>query len=161
MNVIIIGNSGSGKTTLSRRLSEESNMEVKILSLDEVAWNVDQERKPLDESEKLILEFIRSNQFWIIEGCYANLAKIALPFCTELIFLNPGVEVCVKNCLSRPWEPEKFESLDKQNEMLQNLIDWVKCYETRDDEFGLFQHQALFDSFKGQKKLLNNLSSFS
>lgn len=157
MKIVILGNSGSGKSTMAKRLAQEG---AKILSLDDVAWNSGMERKPLLESERLILEFIKANSSWIIEGCYADLAQIALPFCSELIFLNPGVEACVKNCLSRPWESEKFESEEEQNSLLPNLIDWVKEYESREDEFGLQRHRALFDSFNGSKREYMSLEQY-
>jgi hypothetical protein len=36
--------------------------------------------------------------------------------------------------------------------MLDKLIQWVKDYENRDDEFGLKRHRQLFDNFRGRKR---------
>ncbi len=33
-----------------------------------------------------------------------------------------------------------------------NLINWVKDYETRKDEYGLRRHRALYESFAGTKR---------
>jgi hypothetical protein len=119
--------------------------------LDEIAWEEGTERKPLEKSLSLLRRFIENNQRWIIEGCYGDLIEAALPYCTQLRFLNPGVEVCVEHCLSRPWEPEKFSNAEDQQAMLEQLIQWVREYETRDDEYGLRRHRKLFDEFKGSK----------
>ena len=84
--------------------------------------------------------FIRANESWVIEGSYASLSRTALPFCTEFRFLNPGVEACVANCEARPWEQAKYTSPEEQDERLSFLLDWVRGYDARDDEYGLAQH---------------------
>jgi len=97
----------------------------------------------------------------VIEGCYSDLVEAALPHCTELRFLNPGVEVCVEHCLRRPWEPEKFATEAEQNANLENLIQWVREYETRDDEYGLKRHRRVFDAFLGAKREYRSVEDYS
>lgn len=80
----------------------------------------------------------------------------AAAYCTEMIFLNPGVEVCVENCKARPWEPHKYPNPEAQAENLQMLIEWVREYENRDDEFSLREHRQLFDSHIGKKVEYNS-----
>ncbi|GIZ11003.1 hypothetical protein NCCP436_04190 [Pseudomonas sp. NCCP-436] len=80
--------------------------------------------------------------------------------CDELIFLNPGVEICIAHCRARPWEPEKFSSKEEQDENLENLIEWVAAYDTRSDEYGLRRHRALYEAFKGKKCELNHPSEY-
>src|SRR5690606_4473886 len=104
--------------------------------------------------------FIADHESWIIEGCYADIIEAVLHHCDELIFLNPGVDVCIAHCRARPWEPEKFRSPEEQDENLDNLIAWVASYETRDDEHGLNRHRALFDVFSGKKRELNHLRDY-
>ncbi len=147
--LLIIGNSGSGKSTMARHLAAQWGLPV--LPLDTVAWAEGAQRRPLADSRRDLLQFIHDHTGWIMEGCYGSLAETALPHCTELRFLNPGVEVCVANCRARPWEPEKFATPAEQDAMLETLIDWVQQYETRDDEFGLAHHLAIYDSFTGTK----------
>lgn len=149
MRIIIFGNSGSGKSTMARQLVGENN--AALLSLDAIAWQRETIRKPLDESIRELLTFIHAHPQWVIEGCYADLIAPALPFCTELRFLNPGTATCMANCRSRPWEPEKFNTAQAQQAMLDPLIAWVRQYDTRNDEFGHQRHRALFDSFTGPK----------
>lgn len=156
MRIIIFGNSGCGKSTMARRLVGENN--VALLSLDAIAWQRETIRKPLDESIRELLSFIHTHPQWVIEGCYADLIAPALPFCTELRFLNPGTATCIANCRGRPWEPEKFSSAQAQQAMLEPLIAWVRQYDTRDDEFGLRRHRALFDAFTGPKVEFKSMS---
>jgi len=122
------------------------------LSLDSIAWRDKAVRRPRGESIAELKQFVRESDEWIIEGCYGDLAEAALPFCTELRFLNPGVETCVEHCRRRRWEPEKFASAEAQDAMLDYLIEWVRSYETRDDEFGLKSHRRIFDAFDGRKR---------
>ena len=117
---------------MARRLI--GNVTIPRLSLDEIAWDRDARRKPLEESLILLGQFLASNDQWIIEGCYGDLVEAALPHCSERRFLNPGVETCVAHCNRRPWEPLKFSSAEEQNTMLRQLIQWVEDYESRDDE---------------------------
>lgn len=144
--LLILGNSGSGKTTLARTLG------LPHLDLDAVAWAAPGERLALDESVEAIRAFHRAHASWVMEGSYASLARAVLPLCTEFRFLNPGVAACVANCEGRPWEPEKYPSPEAQNERLAFLLDWVRSYDTRDDEYGLAQHRAVFDAFDGPKR---------
>jgi adenylate kinase family enzyme len=158
MRIVILGNSGSGKSTMARHLIQTSG--VPLLCLDEIAWEQGTHRRPIDESIRSLHQFIENNNEWIIEGCYGDLVEAALPFCTELRFLNPGVEVCVEHCRRRQWEPEKFPSQEAQQAMLTHLVEWVRQYETRDDEFGLKYHRRIFTQFKGPKKEYLSLSSY-
>lgn len=68
-----------------------------------------------------------------------------------MIFLNPGIEACAENCATRHWEPHKYPSKEAQDANLRMLIEWVREYQTRDDEFSLKEHRKLFDGHKGKK----------
>lgn len=150
MRIILLGNAGAGKTTMARRIIAGRN--IPRLSLDEIAWGEGTERKSMEESLRELRRFIESNDQWIIEGCYGDLVEAALPYCTELRFLNPGVETCVEHCRRRPWEPEKYPALADQQGMLEPLILWVREYADRDDEYGLKRHRQIFDNFPGPKR---------
>ena len=159
MRVILLGNAGSGKTTMARRLIGARN--IVRLSLDEIAWGHGAQRRSLEESLGLLRDFLSANTEWIIEGCYGDLVEVALPHCTELRFLNPGVETCVAHCASRPWEPSKFSSPSEQQAMLDELLAWVREYETRNDEYGLRRHRKLYDTFSGSKREYTDVASYS
>lgn len=149
--IVIFGNSGSGKSSLATALSGLHG--VAHLDLDTIAWEPTRPgvRDAAEESERALLRFIEGSDGWVIEGCYADLLKLAAAHCTEMIFLNPGVEACVANCKARPWEPHKYESREAQDANLRMLIEWVREYETREDEFSLHEHRRLFDTHAGPK----------
>ncbi|TVQ02604.1 MAG: shikimate kinase [Planctomycetaceae bacterium] len=158
MKVILLGNAGSGKSTLARILMEKQP--IARLSLDEVAFRGGTERRPLQDSIADVKRFIAGNRSWIIEGCYSDIIAPILTDAEELIFLNPGVDTCVEHCRRRPWEPEKFSSAQEQDENLENLIEWVRDYDARNDEYGLRRHRALYESFQGKKQELNQPSQY-
>ena len=158
MKLILLGNAGAGKSTMARRIIDGRN--IPRLSLDEIAWDPGPQRKPLHESLELLNNFLKTNDQWVIEGCYSDLVEAALVQCTELRFLNPGIEVCVAHCHRRPWEPEKFSSAEQQEAMLEQLVLWVKQYETRDDEYGLKRHRKIFEQFAGSKREFTSVISY-
>ncbi len=149
--IVIFGNSGSGKSTLAKKLSNKLNLNY--LDLDTIAWQEVQPtvREILNISINQIEKFIFLSEKWVIEGCYTSLLTVVSQHCDLLIFLNPGIETCVKNCQLRPWEKHKYKSKKEQDDNLTMLINWVKEYETREDEFSLTEHQLFFNSFSGQK----------
>ena len=149
--IVIFGNSGSGKSTLAKELSAKFNLPH--LDLDTLAWNKHSPttRRKITESKKEIDKFIRQNDVWIIEGCYTDLLELVTSFSNKIIFLNPGHDTCIANCKKRPWEPHKYKSLEEQNKNLQMLINWIKQYSIRKDEFSLKAHRNLFDDFEGYK----------
>jgi adenylate kinase family enzyme len=158
MRLILLGNAGAGKSTMARRII--ANASIPRLSLDQIAWEEGPKRRPLDVSLRMLHDFIQSHERWIIEGCYSDLIEAALPFCTELRFLNPGIEVCVAHCYRRPWEPEKYSSPEDQAAALAQLIQWVREYEIRDDACGLKRHREVFDRFAGQKREYTSVEAY-
>ena len=153
--IVIFGNSGAGKSTLAQQLAQSA--ELAHLDLDTLAWlpttpPAVPQRRPLADSARDIAHFTSHHPAWVIEGCYADLLELVLPECSELIFLNPGVEVCVANCRARPWEPHKYASKAEQDANLEMLIQWVRAYDTREDEFSLRAHRRLYKTFNGPKR---------
>lgn len=149
--VIIIGNSGSGKSTLALRLATARRLAH--LDLDTLASKpvMPPVRRPLADSARNVDAFTRANPHWVVEGCYADMLTLVLPVCTLLVFLNPGVEACVHNARSRPWEPHKYASKAAQDANLEMLIGWIKEYDSRTDTLSLGAHRSLYDGFNGDK----------
>lgn len=149
MRIVIIGNSGSGKSTMARALAAEG---AAVLPLDDIAWDPGVVRKPLADSVAALEDFVRRHDAWVIEGCYGDLAAAALAHADELRWLDPGTETCLDHCRRRPWEPDKFPSREAQDAHLAALLEWVREYDERDDEFGRARHAALFEDFAGRKR---------
>lgn len=156
INIVAFGNSGSGKSTLAKKLCASKGLSH--LDLDTLAWNptTPPERKPLVESEGEIAKFIQSHDNWVIEGCYADLLKIALPFSSEIIFMNLPVAACIENARNRPWEPHKYESKEIQDDNLEMLIKWISTYSERNDTFSKTAHSQLYEQYPGKKSMLTN-----
>jgi adenylate kinase family enzyme len=151
MRIAILGNSGSGKSTLARWLVERSD--AALLDLDSVAWEPGQIAVKRSESaaEEDVREFCAASRDWVVEGCYANLTRVALSFDPYLLFLNPGEVRCVSNCISRPWEAHKYSSKAEQDERLPFLLSWVAEYYRRDGDMSLSAHVACFRAYRGKK----------
>jgi hypothetical protein len=169
--IVVFGNSGSGKTTLARVLTSQyglahldldslawdsSGVQVQTMTLDDWVAFVPR-RRSLTESASTIRDFIHEHSEWVIEGCYGDLLEQVLPYASEVRFLNPGVEACIANCRARPWEPEKYPSKEAQDQKLDFLLDWVREYESRADEYSLARHRELFEGFRGPKVELSSL----
>lgn len=150
--IIIFGNSASGKSTLAKELSQKH--QSVHLDLDTLAWlpTDPPQRAPMSESIKTIDEFMLANQNWVIEGCYADLLSHVSKFADQAIFMNLSVEQCQQNAKNRPWEKHKYESKSAQDANLPMLLSWIADYQTRDDEFSLEAHQALYNVFSKNKK---------
>jgi len=147
--ILIFGNSGSGKSTLAAYLAAAHG--IAHLDLDSLAWASPGVRKSFDESAGELRQFLADNAAWVIEGCYGSLIEVAATDCNELHFLNPGVAACLANNLHRPWEPHKYESSAAQDKNLDMLQNWVREYESRDDEYSLQYHRQIFDRYDGEK----------
>lgn len=135
---------------MARGLAEQ--LRIPHLDLDQLAWSSPAVRKSLEESAAEIRAFAAATPNWIAEGCYADLLDLLLPYATEIRFLNPGIETCVMNARARPWEPEKYSCKEDQDARLDFLIDWIRDYEVRTDEYSLARHRRLYDSFNGPKR---------
>ncbi|NJL82507.1 MAG: shikimate kinase [Chloroflexaceae bacterium] len=157
--IVIFGNAGAGKSTLARFYRDCQGLPY--LDLDAIAWRSDQPhlRLPLQQSVAKIQAFISTHPHWVIEGCYGSLLPVAISYCDRLIFLNPGMATCEKNCQQRQWEPHKYASPSEQDQHLNGLLDWVRQYEIREDEFSYGVHRQLFEGFSGNKQELRSNES--
>lgn len=151
MRVLVFGNSGSGKTTYARALAEREGLVH--LDLDSIVWEPNQIAVPRAPAaiRQSLDEFLARHDAWVIEGCYGELVEAAAPRCTELVFLNPGLDACLANNARRPWEPHKYASPEQQDAMLATLRAWVTDYYHRTDSWSYQAHRRIFDAHAGAK----------
>ena len=152
MRVLVFGNSGSGKSRFAHRL--RANHDLRVLDLDTVVWSETECAVFRSDADILrdLSQFVRSVGHWVVEGCYGRWMEYLCPHCTEMVFMNPGEAVCLRNCRARPWEPHKYGTKEKQDAKLSSLLDWVRAYYSRSDDMSLHAHRRLFDSFQGRKR---------
>ena len=154
MRVLIMGNSGSGKSWRARELAQQRRLQH--LDLDTIVFvpGLIAVARPIAHAMADLHAFAKASEEWVVEGCYGDFIEAALPYCTELVFMNPGQEVCLANNRKRAWEPHKYESKEKQDSMLPFLLDWVGKYYERDDACSYRYHRRVFDGFGGDKREL-------
>lgn len=152
MRVLVMGNSGSGKSWHARALATQHGMAH--LDLDTIVFvpGLIAVERPQHEVLADLHAFMAGHDAWVAEGCYGDLMEAALPFCTELVFMNPGREACLANNRKRPWEPHKYASKEKQDSMLPFLLEWVADYYARSDRCSYAWHRRVFDTFAGTKR---------
>ena len=152
MRILVFGNSGSGKSTLARRLAAEHGLAH--LDLDAIVWEPGAiaVQRHADEILASLNAFLSQHARWVIEGCYGELVEAASRQCTELVFLNPGLEACLEHNRRRPWEPHKYASKEQQDRMLDTLQAWVAGYYERQDPWSYHAHRRIFDAFPGRRE---------
>lgn len=151
MKCVVFGNSGSGKSTYARALA--ARFGLAHLDLDSIVWEPGQVAVPR-ASERVQAElqaFLAAHPRWVVEGCYGELVALAAAHCDELVFLNPGLDVCLGNNRRRDWELHKYASREQQDSMLDVLQAWVASYYTREDAWSYRAHRALFEAHVGFK----------
>ena len=154
MRIAIFGNSGSGKSTLAHAFAD--NYGLRALDLDTVAWEPRKIAVPRWQETAIrdVTRFCNTHTDWVVEGCYDRLIAATLPHAPLLLFVEPGVEACLSNCRSRPWEPHKYASKHEQDVKLEFLLAWVAKYYTRQGDLSLAAHRSLFDAYRGPKRKL-------
>jgi hypothetical protein len=158
MRIVILGNAGSGKSTLAKSLARTQRMPM--LDLDTLVWEPDlvAVQRPDELVFADLAQFCRESDDWVIDGCYGDLVEAVLRHRPLLIFLEPGQEVCVANCRTRPWEPHKYRSKQEQDDHLEDLLGWVRSYYDLDGSMSLAGHRAVFDGYAGPKRLVTRLA---
>ena len=151
MRIVILGNAGSGKSTLAKSLARTQRMPW--LDLDTLVWEPD--RVAVQRPDELVFadlaQFCRESDDWVIDGCYGDLVEAVLRHRPMLIFLEPGQDVCVANCRTRPWEPHKYRTKADQDAYLEQLLAWVTEFYERGGSMSQAAHRAVYEGYAGAK----------
>jgi len=156
--VLIIGNSGSGKTWLAKEISTILNQD--IIHLDESFWEPGGFNKK--RPQEVVFEEISDLALrprWIMEGVFGELAEIAVPRATYLMFLDKTWEECEASLKSRGSESSKQMDTMKAEANFQELLIWAGDYWNRDSKSSRAGHEELFHGFVGQKARFTNRKS--
>lgn len=135
---------------LARALA--SDFTTHVLDLDLVFWDTGTVERPSKLRIAEVQKFCREHESWIIEGCYSDLIEASFPWSPELIFMDPGQEVCISNCRRRPYEPHKYRTPEEQDQNLNFLLAWVANYYEREGLMSYRRHNELFNSYNGPKR---------
>lgn len=73
MKIAILGYSGSGKSTLAKRLGELYG--IPVLHLDTVEFLPNREKRELSEKQRIVADFMRDDDGWVIDGNYSKLFR--------------------------------------------------------------------------------------
>lgn len=151
VRALVVGNSGSGKSTYARSLAARHGLV--LLDLDTIVWEPGRIAVPRPSAavSRDLLAFVDREPRWVVEGCYGDLVEAALPYCTRLVFLDPGLAACLANNERRPWEPHKYACKADQDALLPALQAWVADYYTRADACSHRWHRRIFEAFAGEK----------
>lgn len=68
MKIAMLGYSGSGKSTTAALLAEKYS--IPVLFLDTVQFMENWQERPLEDSKRIVADFMASNSSWIIDGNY-------------------------------------------------------------------------------------------
>lgn len=70
MKIAVLGYSGSGKSTLAKFLGVR--YDAPVLYLDAVQFTANWAERDSDEAINIVVEFMKSNERWVIDGNYAK-----------------------------------------------------------------------------------------
>ena len=155
--IVIIGNCGSGKSYLARALA--SGLELPIVHLDSIFWlprGFNAKRSP-EEVEQLLVDF-RSNQSWIVEGVFGELAARFLDLSELLIWLDMPWEVCRSNLQERGSESSKQNDPIQAEESFRALLVWSSEYWSRTNLRSYSGHLSLFTAYDRKKRRFSRRS---
>lgn len=143
MRFVIFGNVGAGKSTLARALAR--HRKLPLLELERLVAAP----RPGPAWVRAQLEaFCTASAGWVVEGRAGHLIQATLVWQPELVFLNPGPVVCLRNCRERHLSAPAGTSR-QLDEQLQRVADY---YRRDADENSLRTHRAIFENYHGTKR---------
>lgn len=100
MKIAIIGYSGSGKSTLAGKLGKKHG--IPVLYLDTVHWLPGWKERCREEKERIVADFLDTNESWVIDGNYTRLwQERRLSEADIIIFMAFNRFACLSRIIKR------------------------------------------------------------
>ncbi len=128
MKIAIMGYSGAGKSTLARRLGELYG--IPVLHLDSVEFLPNWKKRGLPEKQRIVADFMRDNNSWVIDGNYSKLFREErLEQADMIVLLLFNRFACLRRVIGRyrrfkgKTRPDMSDGCDEKLDL--EFIDWV------------------------------------
>ena len=100
MKISIIGYSASGKSTFAQNIGDILN--IPVLHLDKVNFMPNWKERKIEESEKIVLDFIKENNKFVIDGNYYKFAyDLRMKISDKIIFFDFDRFTCLFQACQR------------------------------------------------------------
>lgn len=164
--IIVIGCPGSGKSTMVFKMHDILK-DYAVLHLDK-AYHIDNNtRISSEELLKIIRDFAKNNEKWIIDGNYISSMEERITLADSVILLDIDTNTCIQNAINRSKKartPDMAEGFDVsiikddfldfiakfKNETLPKIMDLYQKYKDK-------KQFVILHNYKEVDEFLNNL----
>ena len=123
MKISIIGYSASGKSTFAKNIGEI--LDIPVLHLDKVNFLPNWEERKVEESEKIVLDFIKkNNDKFVIDGNYSKFAyDLRMKISDKIFFFDFDRFTCLFQAFQR-YNKYKGKVRESMTEGCCEKLDW-------------------------------------
>ena len=123
MKISIIGYSASGKSTFAQNIGEI--LDIPVLHLDKVNFLPNWEERKVEESEKIVLDFIeKNNDKFVIDGNFSKFAyDLRMKISDKIIFFDFDRFTCLFQAFQR-YNKYKGKVRESMTEGCCEKLDW-------------------------------------
>ena len=157
MRISIIGYSSSGKSTLAQNLGNILN--IPVLHLDKVNFLPEWKERNKEESKKIVEDFIKNNDKFIIDGNYIKFVyELRMKLSDKIIFLDFDRITCLFQAFQR-YNKYKGKVRDSMTEGCYEKLDWdfIKwiLFDGRNEE-RINRYNKIIEEYKDKIIILKN-----
>jgi adenylate kinase family enzyme len=157
MRISIIGYSSSGKSTLAQNLGNILN--IPVLHLDKVNFLPEWKERNKEESKKIVEDFIKDNDKFIIDGNYIKFVyDLRMKLSDKIIFLDFDRITCLFQAFQR-YNKYKGKVRDSMTEGCYEKLDWdfIKwiLFDGRNEE-RINRYNKIIEEYKDKIIILKN-----
>ena len=164
--IIVIGCPGSGKSTMVFKM-QDILKDYAVLHLDKVYHIDNNTRISSEELLKIIRDFAKNNEKWIIDGNYISSMEERITLADSVILLDIDTNTCIQNAINRSKKartPDMAEGFDVSS-IKDDFLDFIAKFknETLPKIMDLYQKYkdkkqfVILHNYKEVDEFLNNL----